>query len=137
MTTSKQDFKDKNKEFKANSAQLESTLSDARGQNDVKKLQKILVGAQNEIALTERSVKELEGRWNMLDGTDKGYYKEKLGDQKRLYENLKKQYLATKERMETQAARENINFSTAEGRNMQLKGDNREKLLQGVSDLND
>ena len=50
----------------------------------------------------------------MLDASDKSYYKAKLTESRQNYDSMKKQYLAAKERFEVQAARENINFSTAE-----------------------
>ena len=59
-------------------------------------------------------MKQMEERWNQLDPSDKSYYKQKLTENKQTYQNLKGKYLQSKERLDTQAARENINFSTTE-----------------------
>ena len=56
----------------------------------------------------------MEERWNLLDPSDKSYYKQKMTENKQSYEALKRKYRQGQERLDTQAARENINFNTTE-----------------------
>ena len=56
----------------------------------------------------------MEERWNLLDPSDKSYYKQKMTENKQSYESMKRKYFTARERLETYAARENINFSSTE-----------------------
>jgi len=45
-------------------------------------MKKVIDRAQNEIAITERNLKQMEERWNLLDPSDKSYYKQKMTENK-------------------------------------------------------
>ena len=43
----------------------------------------------------------MEERWNLLDPSDKSYYKQKMTENKQSYESMKRKYFTARERLET------------------------------------
>ena len=70
-----------------------------------------------------------------MDNSDKAYYSSKLSSHQKEYEDLRRAYFQMEDNMNTALNQEKANGNTLEGANMKLREGNRERLLNGVENL--
>ena len=78
----------------------------------------------------------MDGTWKLLDNTDRAYYSQKMSSHRKEYEDLRKAYFQMEDNMNAALNTEKVNAGTLEGANIRLREGNRERLLNGVEDLN-
>ena len=78
----------------------------------------------------------MDGTWKLLDNTDRAYYSQKMSSHRKEYEDLRKAYFQMEDNMNAALNTEKVNAGTLEGANIRLREGNRERLLNGVQDLN-
>ena len=100
------------------------------------KKQAIFSRARGEISSAESKIKEMDGTWKLLDNTDRAYYSQKMSSHRKEYEDLRKAYFQMEDNMNAALNTEKVNAGTLEGANIRLREGNRERLLNGVEDLN-
>ena len=78
----------------------------------------------------------MDGTWKLLDNTDRAYYSQKMSSHRKEYEDLRKAYFQMEDNMNAALNTEKVNAGTLEGANIRLREGNRERLLNGVENLN-
>ena len=132
---SRQDFKDTKKAFREAAAVLDSTLDEFPNVHDLKKKDAVYERAKKEIQTAEKKIKELDGTYRLLDNSDKAYYSQKLSSLQKEYADLRRLYFQMEDNMNQAKNQDKVNGSTLEGANMKLREGNRERLLNGVDNL--
>ena len=91
--------------------------------------------AKQEISVAEKKLKEMEGTYRLLDNTNKAYYSSKLSSFQKDWTELRRRYFQMEDNLNAVRNQEQINAGTLEGANERLRQGNRERLLNGVENL--
>jgi hypothetical protein len=77
----------------------------------------------------------MQKKWEYLDASDKGHYKQKITRFKDDFNNSKKRFKKAEDRFTSEDDRQKLNNFKAEGTKEKFDSDVRTKLLQGTEDL--
>jgi len=77
----------------------------------------------------------MEGTYNLLDNSNKAYYSNKLGDNRQAWQDIRRRFFQMEDNLNAAKNQEQITAGTLEGANQRLKEGNRERLLNGVENL--
>ena len=77
----------------------------------------------------------MDGTYNLLDNTSKAQYSSKMTQNRQNWQELRRAYFQCEDNLNAAQNQEQINAGTLEGANERLKQGNRERLLNGVENL--